>query len=320
MTHRILFATGALALILAGCIPTTINSHWRSTEITVDGADQDWVNAPGFYDAKSKTLFSVLNDDKYLYLRIKTESRDLPMKVLRRGLTVWFSANGSKTKQFGLNFPMMTKLKNMTGPRPDMARRDAPPKMGFDKPLEGEPHKPTFDLEALEKVGLELIGPTADERHWMWLPTAATQGVAVKLGMEEEVFVYELKVPLQSHRQFDFSPVSLDPEKPTTIAIGFETGEVKMDRERPGGPGGGGEGPGGRPEGGGGMGGPGGMGGGGMGGGGMGGGGPGGGMGGGGRGSGGMKPDGGQQRGDLDTSPFSLWIKVKLATATTSDN
>lgn len=60
-----------LALLLAGCGALSIGSHWRKTEISIDGQDQDWRDVDG--EKYAGLTVKALNDADFLYLCVSAD-------------------------------------------------------------------------------------------------------------------------------------------------------------------------------------------------------------------------------------------------------
>jgi hypothetical protein len=241
--------------------------------IAIDGVNQEWSGKlVPIKDTQVSMAF--YNDDQFLYLCLTTSDRATRSQIQRQGLSLWFDADGGKKKAFGLEFPLGMRGMTVVERRGDT----------------GEPGLAQRPLDAdQERIGILTSGKST-ERESLRLEEAGR--IQAKIGDDNGVLVYEMKVPL---RKSDAAPYAIGAKPGGIIGIGLQTPEFQW---RDGGSGtGGGEG---RPGGGGGgswggMGGRGGMGGGGM---------------GGGRGRGGEA--GMRGRGEMP-KPLKHWTTVELA-------
>jgi hypothetical protein len=104
----------------------------------VDGDDTDW-REPMMYDEKSQLLVGVKNDDKYMYVCIKTADDAAIRKIMTVGLSLWFNNEGSKNQSFGLNFPM--GMINATHPIPGLIDKDTNNRLAMP-PRDRDMHDP----------------------------------------------------------------------------------------------------------------------------------------------------------------------------------
>ena len=63
-----------------------LNSMWRDSVISIDGSLADWDQPFRYFDSKSKLQYSIVNDDKYIYISVKTNDDKAMMKVMRAGM------------------------------------------------------------------------------------------------------------------------------------------------------------------------------------------------------------------------------------------
>lgn len=174
---------GALALVAGmtvlggfstGRCDTKVTSRWRTHEVKIDGANDEWDGAlqtlPG-----EKIDLGLLNDDHYLYASLFIGDRMRQAQILTSGCTLWLDAAGKEQKTFGIHFPLgLSGDDRRTFSRAWM-RGDASDslveKVGA---LKGEP---------------EIVGaPGAESRP--------ATGVEVAVKTYKESLAYEIKVPL----------------------------------------------------------------------------------------------------------------------------
>ena len=88
-----------------------LNSLWRDSVITVDGNLADWDQPFRYFDSKTKLQYSIVNDDKYIYVSVKTNDDKAMMKIMRAGMDVWFDVTGRKKDIATVHFPLKTDPK-----------------------------------------------------------------------------------------------------------------------------------------------------------------------------------------------------------------
>lgn len=206
--------------ILAGCSAgTKMNSSWKTSEIKIDGVATEWnTNMQQIPDKKINIGFR--NDDKFLYLCLTSEDRSKIMMITRAGLIVWFEPESGDKNKFGIRFPMaptQPEALPMSGMNKERMEKD-----GLDKML----------LKMLDQQN-EFQILNKDKFPLTALPVMNNEGIEAKLGYQSNVFVYELKVPLASNKQFSYM---VDALPGSNVKIKFETEEMEMEN-RQGGPG-----------------------------------------------------------------------------------
>jgi hypothetical protein len=233
-TTHALFAV-ILGLGLAACggmITYVTDSQPVEREITVDGKSDDWVGAlSAISEAKAEEGF--LNDQGVLYICLITEDESLRHQIARGGLTVWFDPKGGDQKVLGIKYPL------------GMPRRERP---AAEKEEGGQPAQEPAEADT---SSLEILRPGGGAPQKLAISDAKGLGIASSSG--GELFVYELKIPLQSTPE---NPIALGAAPGTKVGVGFEVPKSEGGRgsgRPPGGMGGRGGGLGGGMGGGGGM-------------------------------------------------------------------
>ena len=299
----IVASLGALALVAAAVATLvasgpSVSSTWLTQAIPIDGSGNGWT---GFSTLSDKPPLSVAaaNDGQFLYLAIRTSDPGTRRMIERQGLIVWIDAKGKKDKKFGLHYPEAAEM-----PAPGDGRSGRPGGAGGggyggrggyaggQPPQEGQPQTqgPPPDPQTDGRwQHMEIVGPGKNDKRDLMLDHVP--GIQVKVGDQEGVLTYELRVPLQATSD---APYAIGVQPGAVIGLGLETPKIERPR-RPGGFGGGFGGRGGGTAGGG-M----------------------GGMGGGRRGGFGGEGgggEGGQSGGRMRMEPLKLWATVTLATA-----
>lgn len=192
-----------VVLMLNGCSGgLKLTSDWQQREMVIDGSDAQWQRGL-YYDKETDMVYGVRNDEKYIYVFLKTVNRSTQMQIGRQGLTVWFDREDGKNQTFGIHYPMSWQ-ESRTGVAPDTNE---------------ETLHSFLDQEYPE---LEIIGPKKQERQRF--SALEAPGIRVKLGRTRETLMYELRVPLNKTSE---QPFAIEPASLNRIGIEFETGEFK---------------------------------------------------------------------------------------------
>lgn len=228
-----LMLTGLLVLGLAACSGTKTyltDSRPLDRQIVIDGKSDDWVGALSFMtDAKLEEGF--LNDQDYLYVCLVTDDSAVRRQIMGGGLTIWFDPQGGNAKAFGIRYPLgERRLKPQAKPGEEQ-----------QTPPQSQPSGEESREDTTPSLEILRAGNPAPER----IALTTLKGIEVKFTSDEGVFVYELKVPLQTAAD---RPLAVGAQPGKTVGIGFEVPKMNLGRsegERQGGMGGGGMGGGG---------------------------------------------------------------------------
>ena len=197
-----------MLILFNGCSSgLKLTSDWQHGDMNIDGSDSEWQRGL-YYNKESDMVYGVRNDEKNVYIFLKTQNRSTQMQIMRQGLTVWFDREDGKNQVFGIKYPM--------SPRETHTR--------FSSDTNEENLHTFLDQEFPE---LELIGPTKEDVQ-RFSPLEAP-GIRVKLGRTRETFVYELCVPLKKTYEH---PYAVEPISAHRIGIEFETGEFKPEQSK----------------------------------------------------------------------------------------
>jgi hypothetical protein len=198
----------ATAAFFSGCSSSLkLLSTWRQEDVVIDGSGTEWQRGL-YYDKESDIVYSIRNDDDYVYLFLKTQNRTTQMQIMRAGFTVWFDAEGCNDHSFGIRYPL--------------ARQDG----------HSEFHPESDDAEihsALEQALLELEIVGAQKEDVQRFSTLDVPGIRVKIGRTQEALVYELRVPL---RKTPHTPFAIGVTSANRIGIGLETEEFNRDKAK----------------------------------------------------------------------------------------
>lgn len=215
------YALASISILFAGCNEIEFKSIWRTQEINIDGKNTEWQS--GHYIKDANVVVNVYNDEEYLYLALLSSDRQMPMKVMSGGLTIWFDPDGKGKKKMGIRFPLGMESMGMP---PDMNRNDNGMNDGKMKEMDMNMFN---EFEILDKDG------KVEEKVSM----LDKKGIQIKMSKPQEKFLYEMKIPLKYSSEDQYA-IGADTSK--TISIGFETAELNLGkggRGPQGGPGGG---------------------------------------------------------------------------------
>lgn len=101
----ILFFIGFLSQIcLVYPQAVELPSHWKKHPIVIDGKDDDWQDSK-ISVGPQKLVLSLANDESYLYLYVYCWDKDLCLRILLSGFTVWFNEDDPDNK-IGIRYPV----------------------------------------------------------------------------------------------------------------------------------------------------------------------------------------------------------------------
>src|SRR5262249_14487714 len=108
--HRVLILSTIAVLTLAIGLDArskraTTDSHWRTSDIVIDGVSTDW---PGPLVAFNDQPVSIAaaNDGEFLYFVLTTSEQSTRTQIMRQGLVVWIDGSGGDKKHFGIKYPV----------------------------------------------------------------------------------------------------------------------------------------------------------------------------------------------------------------------
>jgi len=216
----------SLAVPVAGCGGTDLQSTPVQGEVVVDGDLTDWeANLTTIEDDRASV--GVQNDGEYLYLALATSDRRTQMQVLAQGFTVWVDPEGGKDEVRGVRFPLGAgrQMREMSRER-----------LGGEEGEGGAPDR----AEAQEQMN-ELV--TLNQSNFQLLDGTDTtsvegneaEGVQVALGRGGGVLVYEVRLPFRSREAGGFA-IGIPPGG--TFGMGFTTPELPERARGMRGPGG----------------------------------------------------------------------------------
>ncbi len=210
-TIQIICMILVLALI-AGCSgQVKVKSGWRNQDIAIDGQQQEWHAGLTYIESKNVSI-GFFNDADYLYISLTTADRSFRRQFMAQGFMLWLDAGGGKEKKFGIRYPIGMLESAMPLRRPGREMESETVQIEFEKSL-GE---------------IELVLP--NEEKPLRIAVSEAGGIEVKVGIDPDRLVYELKVPLRGEDKHPFA-IEMDAAK-ETVGVGFETVKVEFGELR----------------------------------------------------------------------------------------
>lgn len=219
-----------MALGLPGCGTPEFQSRWLDREIVIDGDPREWSGAVYSVDGEM-TVIGLQNDSTDLYLCVVSSDPNVSRQVLGRGMTLWLDAKGGRGKSFGIRFPLGAGEAGAIG-HPDGSDSSSAARRSPDGPDSiprapwrrgGQESRSAALLKALRDSTADLELLSADGKAIRMRAAQAT-GIAVKLGLKDDVLTYEARIPLIKDERHPFA-IGADFGRP--IGLGLQTPDFK---------------------------------------------------------------------------------------------
>jgi hypothetical protein len=228
--HRLVIVSGLVSLILvglAGCGGMRLNSNWLDRHISIDGSADDWEGLLLPVD-DGAAYVGIMNDSDAIYICVMTTRADLQKRLSRLGLFVSFQPEDHGKAPSGICYPVRAIGRDRM-PRAIQTNEEAT----TDRPPGDRPFAPEMRVA-------EITGKSSQERTR--ISTDSLPGVEVKIGGQEQWFVYELRVPLAVSGRY---PFTVDAKAGQRMTVRLQAEKPDMSRMRDhergsGGPGSGG--------------------------------------------------------------------------------
>jgi len=81
-----------------------IKSQWLSSAVNIDGSLGDWEGIEPYLDEKVKSECALRNNNDTLFILFVLKDPKYFSTIKTTGLTIWFNTDGSKKKNYGVNF------------------------------------------------------------------------------------------------------------------------------------------------------------------------------------------------------------------------
>lgn len=159
-------------------------SKWQAQPIVIDGDRSDWVSIPRFFDAQSNVQYEFRNDDKNLYLIVRTIDRAAQMQMLRGGFSLKLKIKTKIPTRCSITFPPQ----RMEMPPLQFNNRGDESQLLVEKtaPKPGPMPKDSMVLDGFKFSNGIISSENKDENKICFARNKETR----------EQLVYELRIPL----------------------------------------------------------------------------------------------------------------------------
>jgi uncharacterized membrane protein YgcG len=207
-------------IIITGCGSSQqLISTWQDHEVKIDGDQSEWKNAL-FQVPNKKVFIGFNNDDKFLYLFLKTNDRAKVIQMFRAGFITWFEPENGDYKPFGISFPQPNVFSDQ-----QQFKQNNQGVNSESNPQE-ENSDNLMDKMIIQQTQLEIVNN--NKYPLMALPLINKEGIEVKLSVKDYYFVYQLKVPLAVGNEYSYT-AGVKPGN--TIKVRFETEKLEMAKK-----------------------------------------------------------------------------------------
>lgn len=159
-------------------------SKWQAQPIVIDGDRADWVNIPRFFDSSSNVQYEFRNDDKNLYLIVRTTDRAAQMQMLRGGFALKLKVKTKIPTRCSITFPAL----KMEMPPQQFNKKGDESQMLLEKtaPKPGVIPKDSVVLDGFKFSNGAISSENKDENKICFARNKETR----------EQLIYELRVPI----------------------------------------------------------------------------------------------------------------------------
>lgn len=159
-------------------------SKWQAQPIVIDGDRADWVNIPRFFDSSSNVQYEFRNDDKNLYLIVRTTDRAAQMQMLRGGFALKLKVKTKIPTRCSITFPAL----KMEMPPQQFNKKGDEAQMLLEKtaPKPGVLPKDSVVLDGFKFSNGAISSENKDENKICFARNKETR----------EQLIYELRVPI----------------------------------------------------------------------------------------------------------------------------
>lgn len=159
-------------------------SKWQAQPIVIDGDRADWVNIPRFFDSSSNVQYEFRNDDKNLYLIVRTTDRAAQMQMLRGGFALKLKVKTKIPTRCSITFPAL----KMEMPPQQFNNKGDEAQMLLEKtaPKPGVLPKDSVVLDGFKFSNGAISSENKDENKICFARNKETR----------EQLIYELRVPI----------------------------------------------------------------------------------------------------------------------------
>ncbi|MBV5281160.1 MAG: hypothetical protein JZU53_01875 [Paludibacter sp.] len=159
-------------------------SKWQAQPIVIDGDRADWVNIPRFFDSSSNVQYEFRNDDKNLYLIVRTTDRAAQMQMLRGGFALKLKVKTKIPTRCSITFPAL----KMEMPPQQFNKKGDESQILLEKtaPKPGVLPKDSVVLDGFKFSNGAISSENKDENKICFARNKETR----------EQLIYELRVPI----------------------------------------------------------------------------------------------------------------------------
>jgi hypothetical protein len=180
----------------------------------IDGKMNDWGDTLMSYDASTKSIYSIANDESTLYICIKAADQMQQLKIIQGGMEIWIDDKVKRNKTTGIKFPIGGGAMEMP-----TSRNSQPDAKQMRQQLK------------LKMLNMELMG-FRNAYNGKQSIYSTTQVKPVIEWDDKGNLIYELAIPFSTLETTVAANLS-------NISIGFVIKALKMPEGMEGGPGGG---------------------------------------------------------------------------------
>lgn len=212
MNFKNVVITGLFLISFIGCSSSELMlSSAAEKGIVIDGNQEEWSGKLKFIE-NERAAVGFQNDDENLYICFVSADKSSVMKILSLGLTVWFQPENGE-QMVGLQFP---KQMDKVAPRSLMGKnREQDEKTDFE-----------VTVKTMMQNQGEYSIVNEDEQILFASPLGSNTGYQIKIGAQNQQFVYEAKIPIGNNNLAQI-PINVFPNE--KIKIGFVSGEIDAD-------------------------------------------------------------------------------------------
>ncbi len=192
-------------------------SKWQENSLIIDGSKRDWENNLKYFK-EQKVAVGITNDNQNLYLCLVVSGNARIMNLLRAGLTTWFKPQNSDGETFGIQYP----IHNSTPVIKDFGK--------YSNETDFEKRQKEIQNKLLIEQN-EFLVLNEDNYPLYASPLKGENGIEVRIGLEFNQLVYELKIPLNGGKE---SLLKMNTASHDEIKIGFISGHIEKPEKRPG--------------------------------------------------------------------------------------
>lgn len=159
-------------------------SKWQAQPIVIDGDRADWGTIPRFFDSQSNVQYEFRNDDKNLYLIVRTTDRAAQMQMIRGGFALKLKVKTKIPTRCSITFP----AQRMEMPPQQFNTKGDESQFLVEKtaPKPGEMPKDSVVLDGFKFTNGSISSESKDENKICFARNKESR----------EQLVYELRIPL----------------------------------------------------------------------------------------------------------------------------